>query len=134
MAEYVWSFEEDTTHWEGGFDTAEQALECARAEAADMAEDGEVVTHVHIGERAEYTPSFSADDVIEQLQDWAYGEAGEAAESYLYVVNPQAKAELDAYLADWISKYAQPNFYLVRNLKEFSLESGQPELEPAEAQ
>lgn len=58
-----------------------------------------------------------ADGVIEMIGERAYDQVGEFADGYPDVT-PEAKAELEALLADWIEKHAKPTFYSVINVRE----------------
>lgn len=59
---------------------------------------------------------FDADDALEMMGERAYDDCGESAENYPDV-SKEARAELDALLAQWISKHAKPDFYRVVNIK-----------------
>lgn len=75
---------------------------------------------IHFGEVYRYDPAkwCDADDVIEMLSDRAYEQGHEWAEDYP-TPPKEAIAELDAFLSAWIRKHCKPNFYGIKNDKEY---------------
>ncbi|PTT89986.1 hypothetical protein DBR45_56895 [Pseudomonas sp. HMWF031] len=61
-----------------------------------------------------------AGDVIEMLGERAYDDVGEVAEDWPDV-SADARQELDAVLAAWVSKHCNATFYRVRNVVEYTL-------------
>lgn len=82
----------------------------------------EVGSIVYFGEAAIPDPAtwMDADDVIEQLASRAFDQCGEWADDYP-TVSKEAKEELQVLLEQWASKYATPNFYTVKSVKEYEL-------------
>lgn len=92
-------------------------------EALDMLEangDLGVGAVLHVGEVKRYDPTkwCDADDVIEMLGDRAYEQGHEFAEDYP-TPTKEAVAELDALLSAWINKHCTPDFYGIKNAKEY---------------
>lgn len=91
-------------------------------EAIGMLDQPAVGTIVYIEEITEVTQRFlcSANHIIASMGDRAYEEVGELAANYPEV-SDEGRAELKALLADWMEKYAKPNFCRVINVREYEL-------------
>lgn len=59
-------------------------------------------------------------DVIDTMEARASDLGGEFAEDYPHVT-AEARAELDALLAAWITKHCPPTFYSIANVKPYTL-------------
>lgn len=70
-----------------------------------------------------------AEDVIEQMTDRAWDIAGEYAMDYPDATK-EAKAELDQFLQAWITKHCPPEFFVVKNSKEYTLTAADMEIAP----
>lgn len=88
----------------------------------DSHDDLNVGDQVYVGEREDADPAsfYDADDLIEHLGDRAYDNHGEAAEGWPDVPK-EAKAEFDAFLAEWIAKWCPTNFYRVLNTRSYTI-------------
>lgn len=77
---------------------------------------------VHVGEAAypETRQLIDAEDVMDQMTDRAWDIAGEYAMDYPDV-SKEALAELDQLLEAWITKHCPPEFFIVKNAKEYKL-------------
>lgn len=77
---------------------------------------------VYRGEQVYTDPAIwvDADDVIENLSCRASDVAGEYADDYPDI-SEEAKAELQTLLEEWARKHAQPSFYLVKKVTEYTL-------------
>ena len=118
-AKYTYSFDK----FEGfvtGADTIKETLNIVKKE------DEGYHTVVFIGEAKCLRPKISASSVIEQLQEDAYDQADESAESYLSVVSEieykELEDELNKVLLKWEKKHGQqPTFYMVDNIKVYDI-------------
>lgn len=81
---------------------------------------GEVV---HFGEAYRPDPAGWVDqeDVIDLLMERAYDDCGEHAENYMDGTSKAARDELDELLAGWFRKHAQPEFWKIKNTKQYVL-------------
>lgn len=59
-----------------------------------------------------------ADDIITILAERAYDNHGEAAEDYPNV-DKEAIDELQSLLDTWVEKHCKPNFFVVKDIKEY---------------
>ena len=119
MKKYVYSFDE-VGSYEAGENTIKETLRLVKKEHTDEH------TEVFIGKPHHLRPKISADNVIDQLMDVAYDEAGENAENYLSSVSNVAFEELETslnkVLLKWEKKYhEQPTFYTVDNIKVYNI-------------
>ena len=107
----TWSQDEETFHC----DTLGELIDTYR----DSLEVGQVV---YFGEKAPPNPAafFSADDLIDYLNEQAYDSHGECAEDWPEATEA-AKAEFDTFLAAWIAKHCPPRFYGVKNIRPYTL-------------
>ncbi|TND52037.1 hypothetical protein CF123_18140 [Aeromonas veronii] len=108
----------------GTFDSVKAAL----ADAAADNDEGHTIVHIGKVDRPCNSQFFpDAGDVIEHMENQSYDYGGEYAMDYLDV-SDEAKAELDAQLADlldaWCKKHdVSPNFYQVVGAKEYPISS-----------
>lgn len=125
MKYYVWAERLTDYYWSSPFTKLRDALE----EAKDVLElkDGDTV-YIMKGEFADI-PYFSIDNIIEDMQESAYDEAGEAADSYLNDLTVEDTLELEDLIKDTIRKFFKkkhymPNWYNPDYYKEFILVGG----------
>ncbi len=62
-----------------------------------------------------------AGDIIEQMTDRAYDEAGEYADEYLSEIKRSDINELQQIILEWLDKKASCNFYGVEDVEEMTL-------------
>lgn len=124
---FSYSFYEDIDY-SCEYDSVEEALEAAKADAKN---DDEVrdVTEVYIGRVYKFVPEIDAWSIIEKLQDDADDEAYEASEDYLRDVSDAELYQLEKMLTETFNKWAretgnEPNFFVVKDVVEYSLEEG----------
>lgn len=106
-AEECWSLDGEDYR----YDTLGELLDCNELSAGDV---------VHVGERAPHDPAdwVDAEDVIENLACRGSDVGGEWADNYPEV-SKEAKAALQTLLETWAREHAQPNFYGIRNAREY---------------
>lgn len=82
----------------------------------------EVGQTVYFGEKAAVNPTrwVDVDIVLDALGDRAYDQIGEAASDYPDV-SQEARDELEALLGAWVAKHAQPTFYAVKKITEYTI-------------
>ena len=106
------------------FDSIDEAF-CDVFESEDSFNVGDVVT-VYSGEAIKNKASdYLSGNLLEDMQERAYDEAGEFAEDYLIEAGIVEQNELLKELSDavdkWADKYGfQPKFYGIRNIKEIN--------------
>lgn len=123
---YAYSF--DNERYYEQYDSIEQALAAAKLDAKNDDELKDVKT-VYIGRVHKFVPEVDAWSIIERLQDDADDEAYEASEDYLQDVSDEEANKLEAMLTETFNKWAretgnEPNFFVVKDVKEYSLEDG----------
>ena len=125
MKYYVWAERLTDYYWSSPFTKLRDALE----EAKDVLElkDGDTV-YIMKGEFADI-PYFNIDNIIEDMQESAYDEAGEAADSYLSDLTVEDTLELEDLIKDTIRKFFKkkhymPTWYNPDYYKEFILVGG----------
>lgn len=106
----------------GVFDTKEEAIKEGETEAREYEKDSFFVA------RAVFTfkPHIDAENVIEEIQQNAYDNGGEYAETYLDDVKREHRDELEEklneVLSNWINKYGYtPDFYSVEDVETYRL-------------
>ena len=127
--EYTWETSNDKEIWEHDvFDTME---ECIRDYFENYAQEHPQET-IFIGECERYTFSVDGSGVIENLEERAYDECGECAESWepSSGVSLEDWNELDEQLtrvvAEWLEKHNDmPEFYKIVNVVEVPLRWGE---------
>lgn len=124
---FSYSFYEDIDY-SCEYDSVEEALAAARADAKNDDEFKNAKT-VYIGRVYRFVPEIEPWSVIERLQDDADDDADEAAEDYLQYVSDDEANKLEAMLTETFNKWAretgnEPNFFVVKDVKEYSLEDG----------
>ena len=110
------------------YDSIEEALEAAKLDAKNDDEFKDMDT-VYVGRIYRFVPEVDAWSIIERLQDDADDEAYEASEDYLQDVSDEEANKLEAMLTETFNKWAretgnEPNFFVVKDVKEYSLEDG----------
>lgn len=110
------------------YNSVKQALEAAREEAKNDDEFKEAKT-VYIGRVYKFVPVINPWGIIEELQFRADDEAFDAAEDYLRDIRDEELSKLQEMLTKAFNKWAketgnEPNFYIVKERKEYSLETG----------
>lgn len=109
LPEEVWSADRELFN----FDSLGELLD------SDTFEVGQTV---YFGEKAAVNPTrwVDVDIVLDALGDRAYDYVGEAASDYPDV-SQEARDELEALLSAWVAKHAQPSFYAVKNITEYTI-------------
>lgn len=108
------------------FDTKEEALKEARNEVkSDDSYSGDEV--IWVGKVKTFTPVVSvADDLLYDLQDQAYDEAGYYAEDWLDDVKKEDQDELDnaiqSCFMEWLEKHPEykPEFFTIEDSESYS--------------
>lgn len=124
---FSYSFYEDI-EYSSEYDNVEEALEAAKLDAKNDDEFKDMDT-VYVGRIYRFVPEVDAWSIIERLQDDADDEAYEASEDYLQDVSDEEANKLEAMLTETFNKWAretgnEPNFFVVKDIKEYSLEDG----------
>lgn len=122
---FSYSFYEDIDY-SCGYDSVEEALEAAKADAKNDDEFKNAKT-VYIGRVYRFVPEIEPWNVIERLQDDADDEAYEAAEDYLQYISDDEANKLGKMLTETFNKWAketnnEPGFFVVKDVVEYSLE------------
>jgi len=114
--EYSYSTNEE--NYIGNFDSPESA-------AAEAFYDDEDLQSVWVGENIKRPTEFFVlgNHIIESIQEQAYEEAGEYAESWLENLPKEKISELEKVIADWIDANDPPHFWTVTNVKEITREA-----------
>lgn len=125
-----YSYSLDGEQYYGIFDSVEEALEEARAEATEYPA-GEIDS-IYIGEVCSFEPGVDAFSVIESIQNDAYDEAGELAYDYLEDISDENLSKLQDMLTEVFKKWArethnEPNFSIIGETKIYSLGAGEYE-------
>lgn len=109
-AEFCWSTDEENFH--GRFDTREEALAMAKADAWNQHAPGETAT-VWTGEirKAEHflrgREHSIGDRVVEQIDEWLIDEI--ASDEVIVEIDKEAKTELGRLIIDFLAKRASFN-------------------------
>ena len=124
---FSYSFYEDFDY-SCEYDSIEEALAAAKLDAKNDDEFKDA-KNVYIGRVYRFVPKIEPWNVIERLQDDADDEADEAAEDYLQYVSDDEANKLGKMLTETFNKWAketnnEPNFFVVKDVKEYSLEDG----------
>ena len=124
---FSYSFYEDIDY-SCEYDSVEEALEAAKLDAKND-DDFKDMDTVYVGRIYRFVPEVDAWSIIERLQDDADDEAYEASEDYLQDVSDEEANKLEAMLTETFNKWAretgnEPNFFVVKDVKEYSLEDG----------
>ncbi len=121
MQDIYYSTDEETFNYE----SLDEAL-CGIFECDDILNVGSVVT-VYSGEPITNKASgYLSGNLVEDMQERAYDDAGEFAEDYLSGAGIEEQNELLKELSDVVDKWAdkhklQPTFYGIKNQKEISV-------------
>lgn len=122
---YSYSLDEEYGYT-GDYDSIEDAfadaIDQAKCENEDLDDDEKIET-VYAGRVMEFVPRVDGDYVIEELQQQAYNEAGEAVCDYLEGVSKEEVKLLEEMLTETFNQWAEktnnrPNFYTVVNIEE----------------
>ena len=128
---FSYSFYENFDY-SGEYDSVEEALVAAKADAKNADEFKDAKT-VYIGRVYKFVPEIDAWSIIEKLQgdadDEADDEGCEVSEDYLRDVSDAELYQLEKMLTETFNKWAretgnEPNFFVVKDVKEYSLEDG----------
>lgn len=122
---YTWETDPTYEMWRYDvFDTIEECL--ADAKENHHVAEGETI---YIGECHPYIPTVNADNVLEDIEEIAYDEYGDTAETWQPSVDvSQDKIdELSEVLTSIVNKWlkdnhAEPDFYQIENIKEYTIE------------
>ena len=114
--------------YSGVYDSIEEALAAAKIDAKNSDKFRDATT-VYIGRVYKFVPVVDPWNIIENLQCDADDEAYEAAEDYLRYVSDDEANKLGQMLTEAFNKWAketgnEPNFFVVKDVKEYSLEDG----------
>ena len=92
-------------------------------DVVDMYECSYADAKIYRGTKKSFTHAdfLSAGDIIEQMTDRAYDEAGEYADEYLSEIKRSDINELQQIILEWLDKKASCNFYGVENIEEMTL-------------
>ncbi|MGM9562156.1 MAG: hypothetical protein ACI3WT_07930 [Phascolarctobacterium sp.] len=125
---YAYSF--DNERYYEQCDSIEEALAAAKIDAKNDDEFKDAKT-VYIGRVYKFVPEVDAWAVLENLWDDAYEETEETIDSidYLSNVSDDDTNKLGKMLTETFNKWAretdnEPNFFVVKDVKEYSLEDG----------
>ncbi|WP_186169623.1 hypothetical protein [Burkholderia gladioli] len=121
--QFSYALREDAERWTGPFDSVEDAIEDALSNVLD---DERATTVVWIATNAplDIDCDSLADDVIERIQEQAYDEVGEVADT----IGPFEAAEtklLSNAIKQWIDEYGEISCYKIENPKAYG--PGAPE-------
>jgi hypothetical protein len=119
-----WSFSTDEEHYRDPEPTRAAIL---RHAIAEIEADGEDSTF-WIGKNALFTADIEPSWVIEQLQEQAFDECGEWAETFLEDVTDAEEAELRGMINEWAKRVDRSNFWTVGSVEKFTIESAREEL------
>lgn len=117
-----WGYSLNGEDYFGLCDSKEEAIKEGEAEAREYEKDSFFVARAVIT----FQPHIYAEDVIEEIQQNAYDNGGEYAETYLDDVQRKHRDELEEklneVLSNWINKYGyKPNFYSVEDVEIYRL-------------
>ncbi|UUV46501.1 hypothetical protein [Bacillus phage vB_BanS-Thrax3] len=111
----MWCYSRDGEHFEGEFETKKDAI----AEAIFyLKEEDDDRDYIYIGISQEIGLGVNASQIIEDLQEQAYDQAGDYADSFLTRVPREQEELLEArmneVLHDWLKDFNhKPNFWTV---------------------
>ena len=117
-----YSFSFDNERYYGEFDSVAEALADARVEAKDYPDS----TQIYIGKNYKYEPRVQAHRVIEDIQEDAFDEAGEAAEDYLEFVSAPSLVMLEKMLTKTFIEWSkennyEPSFFIAKEVEVYSI-------------
>ena len=95
---------------------------------SEIEESNEDATEFWIGRNVRFSPRASAIPIVESLQEQAYDECGEFADTYLEDVTKAEEAELEALVNEWANRVDRSNFWTVGAVEHFTIESARAEL------
>ena len=117
MNQYTWSNKEDDELWQHGiFGTKKECIEDAKENYGVKA--GETIA---IGSTRPFMVSIDAESVLENLEEQAFEECGEACEDWIDYKTEDVK-RLSEALTDCVNKWLEetkqkPNFYQVEDIE-----------------
>jgi hypothetical protein len=82
-----------------------------------------------IGRNVGFTGKGDPDSIIEALQEQAFEECGEFAETYLDDVTQPEKNELQTLVTEWAKRVDRSNFWTVRDTEFFTIAAARAEIE-----
>lgn len=124
----LWSYSVNDDTYFGGdkCSSRQEAIQAALQEAAALKITEGII---RIGQVNEFVPVIYAEDIITNLQNQADDEAGEYSYYYLNSMLDkhlnELQEKLQAAFDKWEDEHPEykPNFYTVRNIEEFDLET-----------
>lgn len=122
-----WSFSTDEENYRDPEPTRAAIIQHALSEIVPD-EDNPEATVFWIGKNSLFVPDIEASWVIEQLQEQAYDECGEWAETFLEDVTDAEELELKSMINDWAARVDRSNFWTVGSVEKFTIESAREEL------
>lgn len=119
-----WGYSLNGEDYDGLYDTKEDAIKQGFIDAQEYGKEVFFVAKAVIT----FQPHVYAEGIIEEIQENAYDEGGEYAETYLDDVKREHLEELEEklneVLSNWINKYEyNPNFYSVEDIEEVQVQS-----------
>ena len=116
-----WGYSLNGEDYFGLYDSKEEAIKEGETEAREYEKDSFFVARA-----ITFQPHIYAEDVIEEIQQNAYDNGGEYAETYLDDVQRKHRDELEEklneVLSNWMNKYGYtPNFYSVEDVETYRL-------------
>lgn len=128
MYKYAWSFNEDAEIYMYGEDSIEECIQ----EARRVREEEKIYKgYIYIGETSGYKASIDGETILDGLIETGYNDCGEVAENWDFdhlesTAIEELEDDLTAVLDEWLKKWnVEPNFYMVENVKEYSLEESE---------
>lgn len=116
ITEYVFSLWDDGDDW---YEEIEDALD-------NMDTSGESRVQLYMGTVRRFAHVDLIDvesDIIENMQDRAYEEAGDNADAYLTDIPKEKFAELQRVVSEWLdANVQQPQFYAVEHIVEIEVQ------------
>lgn len=111
-----WSYSTDEERYHGQEASREAIIAHALSEVGDDA------SQFWIGKNKRFTGRGDATGVIEALQEQAYEECGEFAETYLDDVTKDEEQELADFITAWASRVDRSNFWTVYDVERIEVE------------
>lgn len=88
-----------------------------------FAEDYSKVTSFAVGKAEVFKIDADVDSIIERIQEDAYDQCGDSADSFLNHVKKEHKDELERIILDWFNNHDyKANFYSIVNVEEIVME------------
>lgn len=123
--EWAYSFNEEAYHGE------EPTIEAAIAEALAEFDNNpeEHSDYFWVGQCKRFYAKGDADLVIDYLQECAYEECGEYAETYLDDVTDAERKELSDFITAWAARVDRSNFYTIEKAQKITVEAARRQLQ-----